>query len=246
MDFSKTLAITLRRTDYKDSSQIVTFFTRDYGKIQALAKGVKRSVKGISGGIDLLTYNHIVFIRRRSHTLNILTEWALRDNFHLLRENPKKYYSALYILELVREFTEENDKNEHFFDLFVNTLREIADKVDPTVNIIAFEVQMLTLLGYMPEINHCVSCKVKVDSKAISFFSALEGGVVCSDCGRDIRKKIKISGGAIATINYLVGRKIQIAGRLSILPFLRDDIKRVLRYYISFILNKKLKMWRYI
>jgi len=64
MDFSKTHVITLRRNDYKDSSQIVTFYSRDYGKIQALAKGVKRSVKGISGGIDLLTYNHIVFIRK--------------------------------------------------------------------------------------------------------------------------------------------------------------------------------------
>ncbi|MBT3880291.1 MAG: hypothetical protein HON76_17225 [Candidatus Scalindua sp.] len=85
MDFSKTDAITLRRIDYKDSSQIVTLYTRDYGKIQTLAKGVKRSVKGISGGIDLLTYNQIVFIRRSRSSLNILTEWALRDNFHLLR-----------------------------------------------------------------------------------------------------------------------------------------------------------------
>ena len=90
MDFCKTPAITLRRTDYKDSSQIITFYTRDFGKIQALAKGLKRSVKGISGGIDLLTYNHIVFIQRRNSTLNILTEWALRDNFHLLRNNSKK------------------------------------------------------------------------------------------------------------------------------------------------------------
>jgi DNA repair protein RecO (recombination protein O) len=246
MDFSKTQAITLRRTDYKDSSQIVTFYTRDYGKIQALAKGVKRSVKGISGGIDLLTYNHIVFIRRSSSALNILTEWALRDNFHLLRENSKKYYSAFYILELVREFTEENDKNEQLFDLFINTLHEMANKGDPTVNIVAFEVQMLALLGYMPELNRCVNCKEKVSSISISFFSALEGGVICSDCGRKIREKVKISGGTIATINYLIGRKIQNTGRLTIHSFLQDEIKKVLRYYLSFILNKKLKMWRYI
>jgi DNA repair protein RecO (recombination protein O) len=246
MDFSKTQAITLRRTDYKDSSQIVTFYTRDYGKIQALAKGVKRSVKGISGGIDLLTYNHIVFIRRSSSALNILTEWALRDNFHLLRENSKKYYSAFYILELVREFTEENDKNEQLYDLFINTLHEMANKGDPTVNIVAFEVQMLALLGYMPELNRCVNCKEKVSSISISFFSALEGGVICSDCGRKIREKVKISGGTIATINYLIGRKIQNTGRLTIHSFLQDEIKKVLRYYLSFILNKKLKMWRYI
>ncbi len=78
MNFSETDAITLRRTDYIDSSQIVIFYTRDYGRIQVLVKGLKRSLKGISGGIDLLTHNHIVFIRRASSALNIMTEWDLK------------------------------------------------------------------------------------------------------------------------------------------------------------------------
>ena len=77
MDFCKTPAITLRRTDYKDSSQIITFYTRDFGKIQALAKGLKRSVKGISGGMDLLTYNQIVFIQRASSSLNIFNRMGV-------------------------------------------------------------------------------------------------------------------------------------------------------------------------
>ena len=246
MDFCKTPAITLRRTDYKDSSQIITFYTRDFGKIQALAKGLKRSVKGISGGIDLLTYNHIVFIQRGSSALNILTEWALRDNFHLLRNNSKKYHSALYILELVRELTEENDKNEPLFDLFKNTLCEIADRGDPTVNTIAFEVQLLALLGSLPEMSCCVSCKAKVDAKQLYSFSASESGVLCTDCSRKIREKVKISGGSIATINYLAGKKIQDTGRLSIQSSLHGEIRKLLIYYLSFILNKKLKMWRYI
>ena len=94
-----------------------------------------------------------MFIRKNSSALNILTEWALRDNFHLLRKNSNKYYSAFYVCELVREFTEENDKNEHLFDLFINTLHEIANKGYPAVNIIALEIQMLDLPGYLPELN---------------------------------------------------------------------------------------------
>ncbi len=66
------------------------------------------------------------------------------------------------------------------------------------------------------------------------------------DFSQKIRAKVKISGDTIATINYLIGRKIQNTGRLSIHSFLQDEIKKVLRYYLSFILNKKLKMWRYI
>ncbi len=246
MNFCKTPAIALRRSDYKDSSQIVTFYTRDYGKIQTLAKGLKRPVKGMSNGIDLLTYNHIVFIQKEKSALNILTEWVLLENFHLLRENLKKFYSAFYILELVREFTEENDKNEPLFNLFTNTLYEMVNRTDPTVSTNAFELQMLTLLGYLPEMNHCVNCEKKVNSKGHAFFSASEGGLLCSFCGRKIKEKVKISGGAIATINYLIGKEIQKTERLSIQSYLQDEIRRLIRNYISFLLNKELKMWRYL
>lgn len=147
---------------------------------------------------------------------------------------------------MVREFTEENDKNEHLFDLFINTLYEMVNRGDPTVNTIAFEVQMLALIGYLPEMNHCVRCKAKMDAKSFSSFSASEGGLLCSGCGRSIREKVKISGGAIATINFLVGKKIQDTGRLSIQSLIQVEIRKLLIYYLSFTLNKKLKMWRYI
>ena len=244
MSFCKTPAVTLKRSDYSDSSQIITFYTRDYGKIQALAKGLKRSVKGVSGGIDLLTYNNIVFIHRERSNLNILTEWALQDNFHLLRENLKKSHSAFYILELVKEFTEENDKNEPLFDLFINTLYEIANSGDSTVSILAFEIQILALLGYLPEMKHCITCKADLNSKKFAFFSALEGGLFCPHCGRGAKGRVKISGGTMATINYLAGETRK--ERLTIQQSIQVEIRNLLRYYISFLLSKKLKMWKYI
>ena len=124
----------------------------------------------------------------------------------------------------MREFTEENDRNEPLFDLFKNTLCEIADKGDPTVNTIAFEVQLLALLGYLPEMSCCASCKAKMDAKSLSTFSASEGGVLCADCSRRIREKVKISGGSIATINYLAGKKVQDLGA--------DEIRRAESRYL--------------
>jgi len=246
MDFCKTPAITLKRSNFSDSSQIITFYTRDYGKIQTIAKGIKRSVKGISGGIDLLTYNNIVFIQKEHSGLNILTEWILKDNFHLLRENSRKSYSAFYILELVREFTQENDKNEQLFELFVNILYKIAGKGDPVVNTLAFKVRMLALLGFMPEMNHCVACKAKMNSIKYAFFSVSEGGLHCQNCRRNTKGLVKISGGAIAIINYLADKAFQKIERLTIQPSLQDEVKKLLRYYISFLLSKELKMWRYL
>ncbi len=246
MVFYKTPAIVLRKIDYGDSSQIITFYTREYGKIQTLAKGLKRPVKGISGGIDLLTHNHIVFIQRSHSNLNILTEWMLHENFCLLREDLRKFYSAFYILELIGEFTEENDKSEPLFNLFINTLCEIANGDDPAVSTLAFEVQMLALVGYMPEMNHCVVCKSVIDLKRFALFNAYEGGLLCHYCGSSRKERIKISGGAIATINCLSGKKVKRLERLKIKPPIRKEIRQLLRYYISFLLNKELKMWKYL
>lgn len=246
MNFCKTLAIALKRSDYKDSSQIITFYTRDYGKIQTIAKGLKRTVKGVSGSIDLLTYNNIVFIQKERSGINILTEWLLKDNFCLLRENIKKSYSAFYIIELVREFTQENDKNEPFFNLLINTLYEIARKDDPVINMLAFKVQMLALLGYMPEMNHCVNCNAKMDSIKFALFSASEGGLHCQSCRKNAKELVKVSGGAIATIKYLADRTFQKIERLTIQPSLQEEIRKLLRHYISFLLSKELKMWRYL
>ncbi|MDR4499488.1 MAG: DNA repair protein RecO [Candidatus Scalindua sp.] len=246
MGYHNTPAIALRKIDYGDSSQIITFFTRDYGKIQTLAKGLKLPVKGISGGIDLLSHNQIVFIQRGRSHLHILAEWMLQESFCSLRDNLRKFYSALHVMELVGEFCEVNDKNEPLFHLFVNTLYEVANGDDPSVSTLAFEVRMLALVGYMPEMEHCVSCKTEIDLAKFALFNASEGGLLCQYCGSCLKERMKISGGAIATFNCLAGKKVQRLERLKIDTSIRNEIRLLLRYYFSFLLNKELKMWKYL
>ena len=149
-------------------------------------------------------------------------------------------------LKHFKEFTLENDKNESLFNLFMNTLYKIAGKDDPAVSMLAFKVRMLTLLGYMPEMNRCVVCEAKMSSNKIAFFSALEGGLHCQNCKRNTGGLVKISGGAIANINYLADQAFQKIERLTIQSSLQDEIRKLLRYYISFLLSKELKMWRYL
>jgi recombinational DNA repair protein (RecF pathway) len=93
------------------------------------------------------------------------------------------------------------------------------------VNIVAFEVQILALLENLPELNICVNCREKVKLKSIFF--ALEGrGVICSDCGRKVREKLKMLNCTIATINHLSSRQIQNIGCLSVDLFLQGVIKK--------------------
>lgn len=116
MPVVRTEAIALGRTDYSDSSQIITFFTHDYGKIRALAKGFKRSSgKHSSKAIDLLSYYQIFFIKKEHTSLHTLTEAILQNNYPTLRNDLDKYYRASYMAELINEFTMENDSSEQLF-----------------------------------------------------------------------------------------------------------------------------------
>jgi hypothetical protein len=91
---------------------------------------------------------------------------------------------------------------------------------------------------------HCVTCKAMLNSQRFAFFSALECGLFCSHCGKDIKERVKISGGTIATINYLASKTRK--ERLAIQQSLQIEIRNLLRYYISFLLSKELKMWKYL
>ncbi|MBI5678634.1 MAG: DNA repair protein RecO [Planctomycetes bacterium] len=247
MSVFKTEAIALRRTDYSDSSQIITFYTRDFGKIHTIAKGFKRaSRRHSSKAVDLLTYYQILFIKKEHTQLHTLTEAILQENYPLLRSNLDKYYKASYTAELVNEFTEENDPCEQLFDIFLNTLTGISTDTDATIRLLVFEIKMLHILGYLPEWRHCVNCKKSIQHISKVLFNAKEGGVLCKTCQVKYRNGITVSPGVSLIAGRLADLNLQKLERVKIQLPICIEIEKMLRYYISSILNKELNSWKYI
>jgi DNA repair protein RecO (recombination protein O) len=247
MPVLKTEAIALGRTDYSDSSQIITFYTRNYGKIRALAKGFKRSSGKLnSKAIDLLTYYQILFIKKEHSSLHILTDATLQNNYPLFRSNLDIYYKASYIAELLNEFTEESDSSEQLFDICLHTLSGISTDTGAAVYLLAFEIKMLKISGYLPELRHCVNCKSSTQQISEAYFSAKAGGVLCRTCRGTLRNGIIVPAGAVLIMSRLVDFNVQRLDRIKIQSSICIEIEKMLRYYIAFILNKELNSWKYI
>ena len=247
MPVFRTEAIALGRTDYSNSSQIITFYTRNHGKIHTLAKGFKRSSgRHSSKAVDLLTYYQILFIKKEHTSLHTLTEAILQDNYPTLRNNLDKYFKASYMAELVNEFTEENDSSEQLFDVFLNTLAGISKNTDATLWSLAFEIKMLKLLGFLPEWGHCVNCKNSIQQLSGVRFNAKEGGVLCRRCQIKFKDGIIVPTGAILIAGRLAEMNLQRLERVKIQLPICVEIEKMLRYYITFILNKGLNSWKYI
>src|SRR5262245_31411575 len=123
MAAEKALALVVRGTDWSETSRITTLFTREYGKIRALAKGGRRLKSSFDCAFDLLSVCRIVYLRRVSGGLDLLTEARLEEQFPILRRDLSALYAGYYFAELLAEGTQDYDPHPALFDVALETLR---------------------------------------------------------------------------------------------------------------------------
>src|SRR5437868_14779788 len=100
MAAEKALALVLRTTDWSETSRIATLWTRQFGKVRALAKGGRRLKSNFESALDLLTVCDIVFLRKSSGSLDLLTEARVVKRFPRRRVDLQAAYGAYYVAEL--------------------------------------------------------------------------------------------------------------------------------------------------
>src|SRR5207245_5661300 len=116
MPAEKAEALVLRTTDWSETSRIATLWTREFGKVRALAKGGRRLRSNFESALDLLTHCSIVFLRKSSGSLDLLTEAQVRQRFPRLRTDLPALYSAYYVAELLADWTEDYDPHPTLWD----------------------------------------------------------------------------------------------------------------------------------
>ncbi len=126
MSTEKALALVVRGTDWSETSRIATLWTREFGKVRALAKGGRRLKSSFEVAFDLLTVCHVVVIRKPSGGLDLLTEAQVAERFPHLRTDLAALYAGYYIAELLADGTQDYDPHPALFDAAVGTLRGLG------------------------------------------------------------------------------------------------------------------------
>jgi DNA repair protein RecO (recombination protein O) len=101
----KSLALVIRTADWSETSRIATMWTRDFGKVRVLAKGGRRLKSNFEIALDLLTVCSMVFLRKSSGGLDLLTEAQVVERFPHLRSDLRALYAGYYIAELLSDWT---------------------------------------------------------------------------------------------------------------------------------------------
>ncbi|MDH7482802.1 MAG: DNA repair protein RecO [Armatimonadota bacterium] len=235
-------AIVLRRIDFGETDRITTLYTRELGKISAIAKGARKPISRLAGATETLTYGK--FQLATGKTLDVITQVEVRHSFPRIRSNLRQLAYATYLAELVERFVEEREPNVDMFDLLLSSLYLLERLNDPEKIAHMFELQFMKLLGYEPTLDKCVRCR-KPLSEGEVFFSPSLGGIVCRMCGPLPEDAIQISYHAVEIMRKLLQAEAPEVEKMEISPNIMEQIGRVMQWYIRYRSPAEIKSLRF-
>jgi len=234
----KTAAIVLRHRKLGEADKILTLFTANYGKLDAIAKGVRRPTSKLAGHVEPLTYS--TFLLALGRELDIVTQAETLEPLTPLREDLERLGRGLYAAELVDRLTPDRQESYPLFRLLLETLRRLATRDDLDLALRYFEVQLLDELGYRPQLDRCVSCEAALEPTT-NFWSAGAGGVLCPACAADDPLARELSLSALKVLRLLQRGSFADAARVRMERSLAQELERHLREYTRYVLERDLR-----
>lgn len=177
-----TPAVVVRTRAFGESDRIVTFLTRDLGKIAGIAKGAQRSKRRFVNVLEPFTHVDVTLRLRSASDLAFVNACVLRDAPISLARDLVKFAYASYVLELTDRMVREREAGPDTYELVRDALAVLEHgEAEPGV-LRAFELHLLRLTGYEPDLGRCRRCGTDVASGATMYVHPARGGVLCARC----------------------------------------------------------------
>jgi DNA repair protein RecO (recombination protein O) len=245
MPIQKSEAIVLRRQDIRETSLILTFYTKDFGKIRGILRGV-RGARGQYGGgsFEILSHDEIVFYDRKKSDIFTTSQCDLIEFFNPIRQSLERLAYAAYMAELLDSVTTLGDKNEQVFDLLLNSLGLLSGEASPRRVARIFEIKLLSLLGIMPTLDTCANCAKTVDSSAK--FSVIQGGLICKNCFKSDENARTIMQGTVKFIEHIRALPFEKVARIKVANAVGKELEATLRKFLDYHIERRLKSLEFI
>ena len=234
----QTEAIIIKKVKLGEAGRILTLYTPHLGKIQAVAKGVRRPRSKMSGHLELLTHSLVSLARGRN--IDTITGTQTINSFLPLKSDLQLTSYALYATELVNQFTAESIENYPLFKLLLETMHRLCQGGDNELVLRYFELHLLNEVGYRPQLGQCVACHSILKSVTNSF-SPSAGGMLCPSCRQDQPMTYLLSVNAQKVLRLLQDSEYNIASGLKIDPGLARQLEMVMRNYLRYLLEREIK-----
>jgi DNA repair protein RecO (recombination protein O) len=245
MPIQKSDGILLRRQDLRETSILLTFYTRDFGKIKGIVRGVRGPRACFGGGaFELFALDGIIFYERKGGEIFTISQCDLLNYFNPIRMSLEKLSYAAYMVELLDSVTSLSDKNSEVFDLTLNSITLLEGISSSKRAARIFEIKLLSLLGLMPNLDQCASCGKKAGSNPR--FSLQHGGLICKDCLSTDRMAVSILPGTVKFMEHIRSSSFERAAMVKVSAEVGRELERLLRRYLDYHIERRLKTIQFI
>jgi len=236
-------AIVIRTVAFGETSSVVTIFTREFGKLRALAKGAWRPKSGFDAALDLLSICQVLVLRKSSGGLDLLTEARLDHRFRVGR-SMAAFHGGMEIAELLDALTADADLQPELFDVAEKTLLALSGYEGPDRSVRALlvhaQLAMLRLVGHAPALGACAECRTRLEPQGRFAFGMLDGGGLCQRCRQGKRSVVSVSADAMDALRLLAGstdawRSIDLPDRVA------GELRAIMNTYFANLLGRRLK-----
>jgi DNA repair protein RecO (recombination protein O) len=235
----RTEGVILRRQDLGETDRLTTIYTREFGKLRLVAKGVRRPGSRKSGHLEPFTRAALLVARGRE--LDIITQAEALEDFSQIQTDLHRLGQASYIAELIDRFSvEEGEGNTTLYQLLLRSLQRLTNpELNSSSVILHFQLRLLDIAGYRPDFFHCVHCEHEIKPEN-QFYSFQFGGVVCQESASGLGDLQALGLGALKVLRFYQKKSFSHASKPGVPEPVFVEIRDLMDGYLTYILERRL------
>ena len=241
---NKSEGIVLKSFDFRETSKIATLFSKDYGKVSGILKGIRTDPRKFGSSLDKFSLNEFVYYKYSRTDLHLISQCDLKQFYFPIRQDLKRNLAANYAVELIDVVMPQEQPNKEIYKLLLRFLEELEEvnDIDKLVHIL--QIKILVLSGFQPHLDSCVKTGQVIKGKAK--FDLRSGGLVSLDYPIEDEDCVVISQGTISSLLFIEQNVWEKCLRLSLTQQVKKELKYVLNNFLVFHLERKIKSARFL
>lgn len=237
---SKTESIIISSMNLGEADKLVTFFSLDRGMLKGVARNARKSFKRFGAGLESFTLSRLHLYEREHQELARIESADIIYQASAISADLQRAAAGAVMLELVREMAPLGERNAAAFLLLSHTLHLLNNNENPLFLLRIFEIKFLSLLGYEPRLDHCLSCGAQPKKEMI--FESMRGGILCPDCMVSSgAQQIRLSAGTVGFYYQSLRMEMDKICRLKPASGIMRELDQAFSAHIIHILGKRLK-----
>ncbi len=239
----KSEAIILKNIALSGSSRYIITFSKELGKVTLIAKGIKKPTSCFGACLEPFTYSQVIFYYKEQRENYYISGCDIINPFLALRQDLEKIYFASAVSGLINQVVPPEEKNVAIFNLIFSMFTELDRSKVAEIAILyfAFQIKLLTLIGFKPILDRCANCNNEINLKTAIYFLAEEGGLICKKCMKRSGAN-PIDASIVNILRHFLTEKFSKNKKWRINETVERQLADLLRTFIEFHIEKPIQV----